>query len=157
MTPLKKISTLVLLLFAGLAQAGESPLLNLEAGVGIHGYDPVAYFGKSGPVEGKKDFTAKGTDGATYHFVSAENRDAFVKEPARYQPEYGGWCAYAIGANDDFVDVDPKTFKIVNGKLLLFYNGFYGNTLKKWNKAESELAPKAVANWKIEQAKRGVK
>jgi len=43
--------------------------------------------------------------------------------------------------------VDPETFKIVNGKLYLFYNKFFNNTLKSWNKDEANLKIKADKNW----------
>jgi len=136
--------------------ASLPPLVNADTGTALHGYDAVSYFQKTGPVEGKKNFVVKQGD-ANYFFSSAENRDAFMKAPEQYLPAYGGWCAYAIGAKDDFVDVDPKSYKIANGKLLLFYKDFFTSTLKKWNEKETELVPKAEANWKQEQAKRGVK
>lgn len=53
-----------------------------------------------------------------------------------------------MGENGDKVENDPKRFKIANGKLILFYNGFFGDTLKPWNEKESELLPKAKENWK---------
>ncbi len=71
----------------------------------------------------------------------------FAANPTRFEPQYGGWCAYAMGASGDKVDVDPETFKIVNDKLYLFYNKFFNNTLKSWNKDESNLKSKADVNW----------
>ena len=75
------------------------------------------------------------------------NKEEFRKSPARYEPEYGGWCAYAMGAKGEKVAVDPGTFKIVNNKLYLFYNKFFNNTLKDWNKDEANLKTKADASW----------
>jgi hypothetical protein len=80
-------------------------------------------------------------------FPSAQNRDLFKADPARYKPQYGGWCAYAMGASGEKVEVDPETFKVLNGKLYLFYNKYFNNTLKSWNKDEPELKKKADANW----------
>lgn len=119
--------------------------LNLEDGLAIEGYDPVAYFaGKA--MKGKKDLQYK--DGkATYYFSSALNRDAFVKDPAAYEPQYGGWCAYAMGDSGEKVEIDPETFKVTNGKLYLFYNSYFNNTLPKWNKDEVNLKSKADKNW----------
>jgi hypothetical protein len=53
-----------------------------------------------------------------------------------------------MGAKGEKVEVDPETFKIVNGKLFLFYNAYFNNTLKSWNKDEANLNRKADANWK---------
>ena len=114
--------------------------------IAIEGYDPVAYFTQGKAVEGKA--TLAGTkDGITYHFSSSQNKEAFLAQPATYEPQYGGWCAYAMGATGEKVPVDPETFKIVNGKLFLFYNKFFNNTLKSWNKDEKNLNAKADRNW----------
>ena len=120
---------------------------NLENKVAIQGYDPVAYFTQKKAVKGKKEL-ATSFEGVTYNFSSLANKDAFVKSPTSYEPQYGGWCAYAMGANGEKVEVDPDTFKIVNGKLFLFYNAYFNNTLKSWNKDEANLNKKADANWK---------
>lgn len=118
---------------------------NLEKGVAIQGYDPVAYFSGK-PAEGSKKFSAA-YEGVTYYFSSAANKETFVKNPARYQPQYGGWCAYAMGHDGTKVEVDPETFKIINDKLYLFYNKYFNNTLKSWNKDEQNLKTHADANW----------
>jgi YHS domain-containing protein len=120
--------------------------LNLDDGIAIQGYDPVAYFKQNKAVKGSKDLAIY-YQGATYYFSSAANKEDFKKEPQRYEPEYGGWCAYAMGAKGEKVVIDPGTFKIVNGKLYLFYNKFFNNTLKDWNKDENQLRTKADANW----------
>lgn len=119
---------------------------NLEDGLAIQGYDPVAYFsGKA--VKGNKDLAVY-YQGATYHFSTVANKEAFKKNPSQYEPQYGGWCAYAMGSKGEKVSVDPKTFKVTDGKLYLFYNKFFNNTLIEWNKDEAGLKPKADANWK---------
>ncbi|MEN2400200.1 YHS domain-containing (seleno)protein [Flavobacterium sp. MC2016-06] len=122
-------------------------LYNLENKVAIQGYDPVAYFKQNKAIKGKNDFTASYM-GVTYKFSSAGNKDAFVKNPSSYEPQFGGWCAFAMGDSGDKVDVNPETFKIIDGKLYLFYNAFFNNTLKSWNKDEANLKAKAEVNWK---------
>jgi YHS domain-containing protein len=112
----------------------------------ISGYDPVAYFTQNKAVEGKKELAVV-ADGILYYFSSPQNKDLFKSSPAKYEPQFGGWCAYAMGANGEKVEVDPETFKIVNGKLYLFYNKYFNNTLKTWNKDETNLKAKAEANW----------
>jgi YHS domain-containing protein len=120
---------------------------NLEKTLAIQGYDPVAYFKQNTAVKGSKDL-AVFHQGATYYFSSADNKSAFKKNAAQYEPQYGGWCAYAMGSKGEKVPIDPKTFKITNGKLYLFYNKFFNNTLTDWNKDETGLMNKANGNWK---------
>ncbi|MEJ5995070.1 YHS domain-containing (seleno)protein [Pedobacter sp. Du54] len=112
----------------------------------IEGYDPVAYFNAKKAVEGKKEISFT-TEGITYYFSTTQNRDLFKANPSKYEPQFGGWCAYAMGENGEKVVVDPETFKIVNGKLYLFYNKYFNNTLKDWNKNEASLKQKAEQNW----------
>jgi len=121
---------------------------NLHNGVAIKGYDPVAYFRENKAVKGLKEI-ATYYDGVTYYFSTAHNRDEFKKNPRAYEPQYGGWCAYAMGAENEKVKVDPETFKIKDGKLYLFYNQNFNNTLPAWNKDESNLKMKADRNWGI--------
>ncbi|WP_153799861.1 YHS domain-containing (seleno)protein [Foetidibacter luteolus] len=120
---------------------------NIEkSGLAIQGYDPVAYFtGKA--KEGNEKITAS-YNGLLYRFASVENQKIFNATPEKYEPQYGGWCAYAMGAKGEKVEVDPETFKIINGKLYLFYNKFFNNTLKAWNKDEARLKTNADINWK---------
>ena len=133
-------------LFAQDASALRKKHFNLEESLAMQGYDPVAYFKQNKAVRGKKDQIYV-DGGVTYYFSSPENKEVFKKNPGKYEPEYGGWCAYAMGASGEKVNVDPGTFKIVNNKLYLFYNKFFNNTLKDWNKDEANLKSKADANW----------
>ncbi len=121
-------------------------LFNLDHGVAIQGYDPVSYIVEGKAVKGKREI-ALNQEGVTYLFSSEANKELFAKNGAAYEPQYGGWCAYAMGASGEKVEVDPETFKVVDGKLYLFYNSFFNNTLPKWNKAESDLKAKADKNW----------
>ena len=120
---------------------------NTEDNVAIGGYDPVAYFRQGKAVEGRKEF-AVNADGIIYYCSSAANRDVLSKNYAIYEPQYGGWCAYAMGKTGEKVEVDPETFKIVDGKLFLFYNFYFNNTLTDWNANEASLKKNADANWK---------
>jgi YHS domain-containing protein len=120
---------------------------NLEKKIAIQGYDPVAYFKLGKAVKGKKEITTT-FEGVTYNFSSEVNKDSFSKNPLGYEPQFGGGCAYAMGDSGEKVDVNPETFKIIDGKLYLFYNAFFNNTLKSWNKNEGNLKMKAEANWK---------
>lgn len=118
---------------------------NTKRGLAIQGYDPVAYFTESKAVEGKSTIEHK-THGITYRFVSEANKKRFVDSPDKYEPAYGGYCAYAMAFGDK-VKIDPETFKIKDGRLFLFYNFNFNNTLKKWNKDEANLYNKAEKSW----------
>ncbi|WP_082213959.1 YHS domain-containing (seleno)protein [Dyadobacter psychrophilus] len=148
----KQIGILLLLfLLTGQAFAQSTEVrkkqFNLEKeNLAIQGYDPVAYFTSQKAIEGKKEITTT-YNGTTYRFTSRQNRDEFVKNPARYEPQYGGWCAYAMGKQGEKVEVDPETFKILDGKLYLFYNKYFNNTLKSWNQDETRLKGRADQNW----------
>jgi YHS domain-containing protein len=138
--------SLVASAFAQDASTLRKKSFNLEKAVAIQGYDPVAYFKQNKAVKGNSQFAAS-YEGITYYFSSTENKEAFAKSPASYEPQYGGWCAFAMGNSGEKVEIDPSTFKILNGKLYLFYNKFFNNTLKSWNKDETNLRTKADANW----------
>ena len=148
---MKKIVTILVLFFvvSSFAQNEVKRLsqYNLENKIAIQGYDPVAYFKQSKAIKGKKEI-ATTYQGVIYYFSSQSNKDAFTKNSAIYEPQFGGWCAYAMGSSGDKVEIDPETFKILDGKLYLFYNAYFNNTLKSWNKDEVNLKKKADANWK---------
>jgi len=128
------------------ATATRKKHFNLDGGIAIDGYDPVAYFKSNKAVKGNKSMSVF-YEGVVYYFSSNENKEAFKKNPAGYEPQYGGWCAYAMGKEGDKVSIDPETFKVLNGKLYLFYNKLFNNTLKSWNKDEPGLKTKADGNW----------
>lgn len=112
------LSLLGLLLFAATARAAP---LNTDAdGLAIAGYDPVAYFTESRAVPGDARFAAE-HDGGRYHFASAANRAAFLADPARYLPRYGGYCAMGMTAGQQ-VDIDPTAFRVIDGALYLNLN-----------------------------------
>lgn len=119
---------------------------NLENKIIAEGYDVVSYFQPTGPKEGTKAFKYSWR-GVDYLFASASNLELFKKNPEKYDPAYGGWCAYAMGKTGEKVKIDPETFKIVNNKLYLFYNFWGNNTLKTWNADERNLLVAADKNW----------
>lgn len=120
---------------------------NLENKVAIQGYDPVAYFNPGKAIKGKNELSAS-YQGVIYKFSSNENKQEFLKNPSKYEPQYGGWCAYALGSSGEKVEINPETFKIIDGKLYLFYNAYFNNTLKSWNKNQTNLKIQADENWK---------
>ena len=123
---------------------------NLDSkGVALKGYDPVSYHDGQ-PQEGRSEFAFE-YNGIRYLFASRENQERFQTDPMQYEPAYGGWCAWAM-LDDDKVDINPESFKMIDGRVYVFYNGFWGDTLKKWNaraekETESALVKKADTNW----------
>jgi YHS domain-containing protein len=89
-------------------------------GIAINGYDPVAYFLQQKAVEGKDTYRTEWS-GSTWKFLSQSNLDSFKLAPAKYAPQYGGFCAYGTSENH-LSPTDPKAFTIVQGKLYLNYN-----------------------------------
>ena len=116
-----------------------------QNGVGIEGYDPVSYF-QSGPAKGDKNFSTS-YDGIFYYFKSQANLDKFKSSPKKYLPQFKGWCAFAIADGPSLADINPKTYWINDGKLYLFYNKFFVNTLSSWKKDPAGYLKKAEANW----------
>ncbi len=118
-----------------------------KKGAVAKGYDFVAYFNKEAK-QGNKEIAIE-YDGVQFHFSSQENLKIFKANPTKYVPQYGGFCAYAIGAKGSKVPINPETFELRDGKLYLFYNKGKTNTLDLWIKEGSEnLKQKADKNWK---------
>ena len=116
-----------------------------EDNVALQGYDVVSYF-MGAPQEGKK-LVAYDYFGVNYWFNNTENLELFKKQPEKFEPAYGGWCAYAMGNKGEKIKVDPGTYKIIDGKLYMFYNFYLNNTLINWNKDEHQLRIRADDNW----------
>lgn len=141
---MKKLSLLLLTLGLVVPAFGQSKnLLNLDkSGVAIQGYDPVAFFTDHKPVKGKSELTYL-YHGAQYHFASKEHRDAFKAAPAKYEPAFGGYCAYGVSRNK-LVEIDVEAFQIVDGRLLLQYSK---DVRENFNKDTKGNLSKAEGNW----------
>jgi len=101
--------------------AQTKPLVNVDSeGVGIHGYDPVVFFSEGKAVKGDPQYSSSYA-GAIYHFRSNDDKLAFEKDPAKYAPQYGGYCAMAMAMGKQ-EDADPTFFLVHDGKLLLQRN-----------------------------------
>lgn len=142
---MKKVIMLALIVLGYTAKA-QSIDYNTKKCVGIKGYDPVAYFDNVAKKGNDTYITTH--DKVTYKFSSQENLNKFKANPTHYLPQYGGYCAYAIGLKSKKVGINPKTFEIRDDKLYLFYNSFKNNTLDAWlNESPNELREKADNNW----------
>lgn len=100
--------------------ASPAPVNVEPSGIGLKGYDAVAYFTEGMPVEGDPTITAE-YEGIAYNFATTANRDAFAADPEHYLPAYGGFCALAMTFGKK-VDIDVNAWKIVDGKLYVQAN-----------------------------------
>jgi YHS domain-containing protein len=142
---MKTILGTVLLTLALSAQAQS----NVDSsGLALKGYDPVAYFAEGRPVPGKPEFTAR-HEGATYRFASAASRDAFRAAPAKYAPQYGGYCAFGM-ASGYKAPIEPEAWTIVEGRLYLNYNL---PVRSRWSADIPGFIRKADANWPTVRSK----
>jgi YHS domain-containing protein len=106
--------------------------------VAIRGYDPVAYFTQAKAVPGSNAFVTEWM-GAKWKFSSQQHLDAFKASPARYAPQYGGYCAYGV-SQGYLVKVDPEQWSVIDGKLYLNYDAKVQRTWKKDSARYIELA-----------------
>lgn len=114
----------------------------LVQGVAVGGYDPVSYFTDGKPVAGRPDLTVE-HQGATWRFASAENRELFKVDPAKYAPQFGGYCAWAV-AEGYTAKGDPNAWTIADGKLYLNYNK---SVQKNWEENIPGNVKRGVGNW----------
>lgn len=138
-------------LLADLGGKPTGPVYTKEDGdtLALSGYDAVSYFTGKEPVAGSADFTVR-YQGFDYRFATTENAKTFQAEPAKYVPQYGGYCAWAIGANDALAPTDPKVYKIVDGKL---YLNFSQDVASKWNADIPGFISKGNVNYPKHDAK----
>lgn len=109
----------------------------------IHGYDPVAYFTVGTPTRGSAKFAFVQGE-VTYYFASQANLDAFKADPVKYEPAYGGFCAFGASVGKKF-DGDPRIFTIKDGRLFLNLNE---DIAQKFNADVDGAVKKADEQWK---------
>jgi YHS domain-containing protein len=127
--------------FAAVAYASE--VVNIDKnGLALQGYDPVGYFTDGKPVKGSPEFTVS-YKGATYQFASAEHREMFQQNPARYEPQFGGFCGYAASINK-LAPIEVDKFQVLHDRLILQHNK---KAWDLWQKDVEGNLKKADANW----------
>ena len=116
----------------------------IHAGIGLKGYDPVAYFTSGRAVQGSEQYATE-HGGVSWRFSSAQNRDAFLADPARYAPQYGGFCAWGVAEKGRLFDVDPQNgWTIHEGRLYLNFNADLNAVFRK---DPAAFAARAAARW----------
>ena len=141
----------LLVLVAGTALAAParagSIIYGADKGPALGGHDPVAYFTEGAPKLGDAKFTTE-WQGATWRFVSAQNRDLFQAAPERYAPQYGGYCAFAMSSGR-FSPGAPNRWRIEGGKLYLNAN-FFAQSL--WEADIPKRVIDADGHWPAKQS-----
>lgn len=118
--------------------------MNVDShGVTLKGYDPVAYFTLHQAVKGKES-TSSSFSGAIYHFASASNKSVFDKNPSRYVPQYGAYCANYV-RKGELRDTNPTVFFIYKDKL---YVCSAADEAKEFRKNIEENINNADRNWR---------
>lgn len=127
--------------FSGTSHAAEPEIFARE-GVAINGFDPVAYFTEGAPVKGGVGHSTEHM-GATWYFSSAGNKAAFEAAPARYAPQFGGYCAYAVSRGYT-APTDPDAWTVHDGKL---YLNFSLRARDLWSEDIPGNIARGEANW----------
>ena len=130
------------------AEASRKSHNLLGESVGLVGYDPLSYFPEGGgkPAKGLISISAE-HEGVTYRFATEAHKTAFLKNPAKYAPAFGGWCTWAVAELGKRVDVDPESYVVKDGRLLVFYRDPALDTRAKFLENPNALLKKAEANW----------
>lgn len=112
--------------------------------VAIHGYDVVSYFNGT-PEEGSSEFKVS-HKGIEFQFSNLANATSFERNPAKYIPAYGGWCATAVAMMNKKLDITPDSYLIEDGVLYLFSTSM-GPAKNQWLKDRANLKAIADKNW----------
>lgn len=139
---------LVVLLVAGTTLQAQSGNYNTDdSKIAMQGYSPVSYFDLGLAQLGSSEFKST-YQGVAYYFTTGDQKKKFDSNPAKYVPQYGGWCAFAVSLGAKFRP-DPNRFRIVNNKLYLFTNNVEVDAVDVWvSQGETKLIAKADQNWK---------
>ena len=137
------LATLAASLAAPAVWANQDPIYTgTLSDLAVRGYDPVAYFTDGKPVEGNRAHSCE-WQGANWRFANVENLEAFKADPAKYAPQYGGYCAWAVSQGYT-ASADPQAWRIVDGKLYLNYNL---DVKRTWEQDVTGNIARANANW----------
>lgn len=139
---MSRLLILVAALFAVAPAMAAAPAVSATDGIAIGGYDPVAFFAVGKPQEGKAEHSFE-YQGATWRFASPDNLARFRSDPARYAPQFGGYCAWAVSQHY-LAPGDPKFWKIVDDGLYLNANA---RAKELWEAEQAEAIERGHANW----------
>jgi hypothetical protein len=136
-------SSAAIMLGISTAHADDTVNTGYFGGVAIMGYDPVAYFTEGRAVQGSEKFSYDWL-GTPWHFASKMHKETFMSDPAKYAPQFGGYCAGEVAFDGVTINIDPEAWRIIDGKLYLGYGKDFAADLEAHPK---DWLPKAEANW----------
>ncbi len=138
---MKTLLSILVFTILTISASAQSEVFATKEGA-INGYDPVAYFIESKPIIGKKEISLMRKE-QMWYFSSTENRDAFKANPEKYEPQFGGYCAYGMSRGYK-AKTDADAWTIADGKLYLNYNL---EVKKIWSEKQNDLIDKANKTW----------
>ncbi len=136
------------LLMSTMIFAQDNKANNIDnSNIALQGYSPVSYLDLGLAQVGNKNFKSE-YNKVNYYFTSAEQKATFDKNPAKYMPEFGGFCAFGIYAGAKF-RVDPNKFIVEDGKYYLYLNNVELDAKQLWLAENNHDKLKSVAdkNW----------
>ncbi|MGI9274618.1 MAG: YHS domain-containing (seleno)protein [Endozoicomonas sp.] len=137
------IMTLALLVFSSTGFAAKNIYTGWFSNKAVSGYDTVAFFTQGKAVKGSSKHKLK-LEGVEWYFSSEKHLELFKKNPEKYQPQYGGFCAWAVSEKKQRAPGDPNYWKIVDGKLYLNYDADIQQT---WLKDVPGFIRKGDESW----------
>ncbi len=146
---IKQASGLVVVLFMGIGVlSAQSHSYSIDdSKIALEGYSPVSYIDMGKAELGNKKHKST-FDGVAYYFTNRKQKETFDANPAKYKPQYGGWCAFAVSLGAKF-QPDPSRFRVVHGKLYMFTRNVEGDFVKVWEKdGRTKHITQADKNWK---------
>ncbi|SNR15307.1 YHS domain-containing (seleno)protein [Tenacibaculum jejuense] len=146
---LKSLTIAGLFLLSISAFSQDKKANNIDnSNIALQGYSPVSYLDLNLAQRGNKNYKST-HEGVVYYFTSAQQKTTFDKNPAKYLPQYGGYCAFGTYAGAKF-RVDPNKFLVYNGKYYLFLNNVELDAKQLWLKEndDKKLVKVANKNWK---------
>ena len=137
----------LLIAVSGMAQNKKAYNID-NSNIGLEGYSPVSYLDLGLAQKGIKQFKSE-YDKVVYYFTSAEQKEVFDKNPQKYLPQYGGYCAFGVYAGAKFRP-DPNKFIVKDGKYFLYLYNLELDAQQLWlaENNHSKLMKKADENWK---------
>lgn len=125
----------------------SKPLNIDDSNVALQGYSPVSYIEDGEARRGSPEHKVEHND-VVYYLTDDSQVEQFQRDPGRYKPAFGGWCAFGMSVGKRF-RIDPEKFKIVDGRLLVFLNDLETDARSLWEAGEDDdLMEKAASTWK---------
>jgi len=114
---------------------------NWRDNIAANGMDVVSFFSGK-PQSGKPEFSTR-YKGADWFFISQANKDLFLTNPEQFEPQYGGYCAWAV-SKGKLAEGNPEYWAVEDGRLYFNYNA---RIQRRWDKKRTSLIEKADQRW----------